>query len=90
MTKKVNFAKGVFIKKNYTEFGEEKIDVSIKLEDFEKNNVTKGGYINFEIIKAKSGKYYARDRVFVKTDFVTEEFLPHNCGEGRYSNKYYE
>lgn len=29
MTKKVNFTKGVFIKKNYTEFGEEKIDVSI-------------------------------------------------------------
>ncbi len=90
MNKKINFTKGIFVKKIYTDFGEEKIDVSIKLEDFEKNIITKAGYVNFEIIKAKSGKYYARDRVFVKTGSVNEEFLPHVYGEGRYSNKYYE
>mgnify|MGYP007116350509 CR=1 FL=1 len=89
MEKGKSFTQGVFVKKDYTQYGDEMISVSIKLEYFKENHITPKGYINFEIRKTKDGKYYAKNKVFIKDNY-SEEWLPHVCGQGRLSNKYYK
>lgn len=53
------FAKGVNVKVVDTKFGEI-IKLGINIEPFvEQNPINEAGYINIELKKAKSGKYYA-------------------------------
>ncbi len=89
MTDTKGFTQGVFIKKDYNQYGNEIISVSIKLEKFKENPITAKGYVNFEIKKSKDGKYYAKNKVFIKDNY-NEEWLPHVCGQGKLTNKYYK
>ena len=86
---KTGFTKGVFVKKDYNDYGNEIISVSIKMEDFESNPISKKGYIYFDILKSKAGKYYAKNKVFTK-DLANAEMLPHVCGQGRMNSDYYQ
>ena len=60
------FTKGVFVKKEYNNYGSEIISVSVKIEDFKKNPISNKGYVYFDILKSKAGKYYAKNKVFTK------------------------
>jgi len=75
------FTKGVYVKKEYDSFGKEVISVSIKLDEFEKNEQTQKGYINFDIKTSKNGKYYPKTKVYV--DYVSKYRLPTIYGEGK-------
>ena len=86
---KTDFTKGVFIKKDYNNYGDEIISVSVKIEDFKSNPISNKGYIYFDILKSKAGKYYAKNKVFTK-DPAKTEILPHVCGQGRMSSDYYQ
>lgn len=57
MENKKQFASGISIRPQATKYGEI-LKVGINLENF-KNNPQNNGWVNFEILKNKEGKYYA-------------------------------
>lgn len=57
MENKKQFVSGVSIRPQATKYGEI-LKVGINLENF-KNNPQNSGWVNFEILKNKEGKYYA-------------------------------
>ena len=57
MENKKQFASGISIRPQATKYGEI-LKVGINLENF-KNNPQNNGWVNFDILKNKEGKYYA-------------------------------
>lgn len=57
MENKKQFVSGVSIRPQATKYGEI-LKIGINLENF-KNNPQNNGWVNFEILKNKEGKYYA-------------------------------
>lgn len=57
MENKKQFVSGISIRPQATKYGEI-LKIGINLENF-KNNPQNNGWVNFEILKNKEGKYYA-------------------------------
>ena len=64
---KTGFTKGVFVKKDYNNYGDEIISVSVKIEDFKSNPISNKGYIYFDILKVKQENITQKIKFLLKT-----------------------